>query len=84
MAKEKKGMKGQAPKVKPETHRNKTKPRHKSNDQWTALTRVWARMDKGTRELSKAILLFGLKKGQKIPTATKIFTSGLDKPEVDA
>ncbi len=81
MAKDK-GIKGQALKVKPETHRNKTKSRHKSNDQWTALTRLWARMDKPTRDLSKAIILFGLKKGSKFHLPTpKIFFSGLDKPE---
>ena len=78
MAQDKKGKKGQALKVKPETHRNRN--RTKSRDAWTRETRLWARMDPYTRKLSQAILTFARQKGHKFSLPTpKIFTQDLDK-----
>lgn len=84
MAKDKKQKKGEALKLKPETHRNKSRVRSKSRSETSELARYWARItDPRLRALSKAILRWGLRPGQSIPSP-RIFTSALDKQGTEA
>ena len=61
MALEKKLRKGEALKIKPETHRVKGEGRRrtKSTSEWTKLCREWSKRDANLRALGKAIMTWG-------------------------